>query len=527
MATNFSGIKEKLDLPSWQSTPVIYSGLHVIQPAVAGSTLSGDKRASQYGQSLIWYLNSNTTLYQYRTKGNGWNQLASPALAGTFGVGSCTVFAPSQGPRGTIAAGATTTSVVLSTALPASVGPNQLVRQRIRIIGNNAGGSGLIAERTIIANTSGTTPTITVDTAFGFTPGTGAAYEFLSGRLYMLGAGTTAAGIWKFYDVATNSFSGNLATTNLPATVGTSSTIVSLDEQHTPISGPSGTNPTGATINGETGGYFGTLTATAISATTLTGQATDGDSSVLANEYRNFQIRIVEDATTPTAVGQRRRITSHTAGASPVYTVPTWTVTPSATAKYMIENNNDILLWTGSTISTHRYDSVANAWDTTTYAVLPASNAPGATAFHPFGLRLTTAKTLRHSFIYRFRGSASSTLDVLDIAAGATGVWSANVLYDNQGGATFNASSASTYSAVNDSVMLCAVQLANIPPNMYYFDVQRNSLLAYAPCPLIAGPVVDGDRLAVDYYVDGTDKKAFFYFLPASQTYMLRTMFIN
>ena len=64
------------------------------------------------------------------------------------------------------------------------------------------------------------------------------------------------------------------------------------------------------------------------------------------NEYRNFQIRIVEDTVNPTAVGQRRNITSHTAGASPVYTVPAWTVTPSANANFVIENNGDrILLW--------------------------------------------------------------------------------------------------------------------------------------------------------------------------------------
>lgn len=38
-----------------------------------------------------------------------------------------------------------------------------------------------------------------------------------------------------------------------------------------------------------------------------------GDSLVQANEYRNFQIRIVQDLVNPTAVGQRRVIASHTA----------------------------------------------------------------------------------------------------------------------------------------------------------------------------------------------------------------------
>ena len=72
---------------------------------------------------------------------------------------------------------------------------------------------------------------------------------------------------------------------------------------------------------------------------------------VLANEYRNFQIRIVQDTVNPTAVGQRRNITSHTAGASPVYTVPAWTVTPSANAIFVIENNGDRILYWGSASS--------------------------------------------------------------------------------------------------------------------------------------------------------------------------------
>lgn len=513
MTTDFSGIKNKLDLPTWQSTALIYSALHVVQTAVAGSTLTADKRASQYKRNNIYFINSATTLFKYNTIRNGWMQLASPALAGTFGLGAYSIFMPSMGPRGTIAAGATTTSVVLSTALPASVGANQLVGQRIRIIGNNAGGSGLTTVRTITANTSGTTPTITVDSAFGFIPGSGAAYEILAGRLFMLSAGTTAAGVWKFFDESTTSFSGNLATTNLPATIGTGTTMCALDELHTPITGP-----TGVTINGEEGGYYGTLTATASSSTTLTGQATGGDVGVTANQWRNFQIRIIEDTVNPTAVGQRRRITSHTAGASPVYTVPTWTVTPSSSAKFYIENNNDILLWTGTATTTYRYDPIANTWDTTTYAVKPAANAAGTVAFHAFGSQVAPSK------IYNFRGGVTTTLDVLDIAAGATGAWTSAVPYDNAGLATFASSAAHAYSCVDNLALVSPVALASTPVNMYTFEPDSLSLKPYAPCPQIASTIVDGDRMALDYFIDGTTKKAFFFYLPPSQSYMLRSL---
>lgn len=520
MATNFSGIKQIIDVPSWQQASPVLTSAHVTVASTAGGTLVGDRRASQFKQNLLWFLNGGV-LYHYRTRGNGWTQMASPSLAGVFGAGASAVYAPSHGPRGTIAAGATTTSVTLSTALPAAVGANSLVNQRIRIIGNNAGGSGLTQERTIVANTSGTTPIIYLNSALTFTPASGAAYEILSGRVYLLSAGTVAAGTFKFYDVATNSYSGNLATTNLPATISTSSTFIALDELHTPITGVGG-----VAINGECGGYFGTLTATGSSGTTLTGQAASGDSAVLANEYRNFQIRIVQDTTTPTAVGQRRRITSHTAGASPVYTVPTWTVTPSSNAQYVIENNNDLLLWTSALTATHRYEWISNTWDTTTYAAAPAAMAAGSVAFHPFGTVLNAGKTIRHSYIYKFRGSGV-TLDVFDIAGAATGSWIPAWVYDNSGQVVFGTGASSAYSVVDNKCMVIPAPLTGVTPQSYYFDVDANSLRSYAPVPQVSSTVVDGDRMAVDIFVDGTDKKAFFYHIPSTINQMLRTLFIN
>jgi hypothetical protein len=522
MATSFAGIKRLLDVPSWQLTSLIYNATHTIQTSGVGMTLAGDKRASQYKLNNLWYLTGATASFnKYDTIKNGWAQLPNPTLGGAMGAGASTVFCPSHGPRGTIAAGATTTTVTLSTVLPASVGVNSLVGKRIRIIGNNAAGSGKTEERTIVSNTSGTTPIITMDSALSFTPGTGAGYELLTGRVYMLSSGTTAAGFFKYYDEATNSISGNLATTNLPATIGTDSSVVSLDELHTPITGVNG-----VAINGEVGGYFGTLTATASAATTLTGQAASGDAAVLANEYRNFQIRIVEDTATPTAVGQRRRITSHTAGASPVYTVPTWTVTPSATAKYMIENNNDIILWTGATTNTHRYEWIGNTWDTTTYAVLPATNAAGATAFHPFGIVLNAGKTLRHSYIYRFRGGSTATLDVFDIAAATTGAWTSSWSYANSGSVTFSTGGASAYSVVDNKCVVIPQSFSNLPINTYVFDIDKNKIEPYAAIQQPPSSPTTGDRLALDFFIDGTDKKAVFYHIPGTTALLLRSLFI-
>ena len=123
--------------------------------------------------------------------------MTSPALAGTFGAGSTSAFVPSLGLVGTIAAGATTTSVVISTAFPTAVGVNMLANRggsgdkgfKLRITDATA---GKVEERWIVGNTAGTAPTITVETAFSFTPATGARYEILAGRLFLLSSGTMA-----------------------------------------------------------------------------------------------------------------------------------------------------------------------------------------------------------------------------------------------------------------------------------------------------------------------------------------------
>jgi len=511
MTTDFSKLKAKLDLPVWEPLDLIYTAANAAVTGVAGSCIASDLRASQYNNPNLWFLQASTILMQYNSVFNEWLQLASPALTGTFGAGAAIVFAPSHGPRGTIAAGATTNKITLTTALPATVSANQLVGQRIRIIDNAAGASGKIAERTIISNTAGTTPTITVDSAFGFTPLAGSAYEFLTGRVYLLSAGVLAAGVWKAFDLCTTSYLASLATTNLPATIATDSSILSMDELHTPLIGAGGAN-----VAGEVGGYFGTLIATASSATSLTGQATGGDASVLANEYRNFQIRVVEDTANPTAVGQRRRISSHTAGVSPVYTVPAWTITPSATAKFTIENNNDIILWSSAGTATYRYDWLANSWDTTTYAARPAAIGAGCVSFHPFSGKQDADKNFRYSNIYSFRGGSVNTLDMLDIAGGATGLWAGAVAYDNAGLATFGASAGIEYDPVSNRAIIAGTQLLNFQCSMYMFDVASHSLKPFKRIPQIASTVTAGNRVGLNVYADGTDKKSFAYMIPSS-----------
>ena len=109
-----------------------------------------------------------------------------------------------------------------------------------------------------------------------------------------------------------------------------------------------------------------------------------------------------------------------------------------------------------------------------------------------------------------------NTLDILDIAGGATGVWAGAVAYDNAGLATFGGSAGAAYDPITNRAVIAGTQLLNIQCPMYLFDVAGHSLKPFKRVPQIAGTVTAGGRVGLDVYVDGTDKKCFAYMIPSS-----------
>ncbi|MCA3606693.1 MAG: hypothetical protein IOC67_09360 [Methylobacterium sp.] len=489
----------------------------------AGTSIASDLRSTAIRNPLAYSLVSNTVLNRFNIITKSWQTMASPALAGTFGAGSASVFAPSLGLVGTLAAGSTTTSVVISTAFPTAIGVNMLANRggsgdmgfKLRIVDTVAGKT---EERWVIANTAGTTPTITVSAAFTFTPATGARYEILAGRLFMLGAGAVAANIWRSFEVAANTLSTGLSTTGLPASITTDSSILVLDEQFGPYNMAPGEGMVKGAFTYDTGTM--SLTATAAAASTLTGQATGGDSVVAANEFRNFQIRIVQDLTNPTAVGQRRIIASHTAGPSPVYTLGSaWTVQPSATAKYVIELPNLMLLRTSATTTVYTYNYgdtavnngtnsiAAGAWSTTYFGAAPAASAAGNMWAPSFSIQTDAARNARHSFNYFFRGGGTTTLDLLDIAGSITGAWTGAIAYD---GNTTSMGTGTTGCAAgfgNEGRMFYINPYVASAANQFFrFDVQNRVLSPYTnPDIVSAATAVVGSRMAAFCAIDGAD----------------------
>jgi len=492
--------------------------------AVAGQGVCYDMRNDVSRYPFVFQLNSSTVLNRFNIITKGWNFVVSPTLAGTFGAGAGCVFAPSRALFGTITTGATTTSIPTSTTITA-VGLNMLANRggsgdygfRIRITG---AASGKVEERYIVGNTASTTPTFTLDTALSFTPASGDTYEILGGAVYMLGAGTLASGSWKKFEVAANTLS-TLTQTNLPATVSTDFSGIALDEQYVPYNKKPGEGfVTGASTYDATNPK-GCLLATAVAASTITGQASAGDASVLANEYRNFQIRIVEDTVAPTAVGQRRIIASHTAGPSAVYTVgAAWTVNPSTSAKFVIELPNQIIVRSSATavIYTYNYSGLsmtngtntiaADAWHVTYYGNASAVMGAGALTIPSFGIVPDPAKNARHSHIHCFRGGNVSTVDVLDIAGGTTGSWTAAIVYDGaQTG--INTGTCCAIAPFDDEGRMTYINIyvSGALSQIFRYDVQNRVLSPYSqPMNIQSGTASAGDRMMAYCAIDGTDK---------------------
>lgn len=506
--------KDIIDLPRWRpESPAIAA-------TAAGMSMCYDKRNNITRDPNIYFLRGPTTFDKFNPINGDWLPLATPAIAPSVVAGATCIFNPSQGPRGTIAAGATASSFTLTTALPAAVGTNQLANRGdglgyyIRMVFNTAAASGKVEERRIVANTSGTTPLIYVDSPFSTIPASGATYELLSGRVFLLGSGVSAAGTWKYYDIATNSYSANLSVTTLVSTVSIDSSIVALSESHVPYDRSPGEGFVLGTASSDTKNC---IQATAASGTTITGSGMPTD--LATNEYRNFQVRIVEDVTTPTAVGQRRRITSHTSGAAGVFTVPTFTVTPSAVAKFVVENDDDkILVTTSGAILIYNYNITANTWDTTTWAA-PVANGAGTCFEQSFGISRDAGANARHSNLFRIRGGAVSSIDVLDIAGAATGSWSNAITYSNLS-QTFTTGTIAAYDPYTQQG-----RLIHINPNglnrMLRFDVKNRSMEPGTYIANLQGVALVGNKMAMGLFIDGAVKISQLYQLLQTSAQMI------
>jgi len=417
------------------------------------------------------YVSSATVQYLYHHDEDGFTQIPSAALAGTFGAGACGVRHP-WSITYTATGGSTTTIKVAASTHNLS---GLVLNKHVELLTGTANNLGqrrkITAIKTVDGGASGTTITLTLDRALPSSVANNDTFRISSGRFYLMSAGTTAAGMWKVFDVGTLAWQSNLVTTNLPATWGTDGKaaiayVFNQYEVDSTATGGSTTTLVDSAQSWETDQYAGywlfcrdgtgegqKVRITSNTATTLTfsavttgfdatsvyeirgknafafGVATAGASTTLTNsakswttnQWTNYQVRIVSG----TGIGQYRTIASNT---GTVLTVSSaWSTNPDTTSVYEIEGNQDYVYLAGNNaVTMYRYSISGNAW-TVMSPTVARSAAPST------GMSLNWVDSTGDSvwadesdirdgrYLYSMRGGAGAIIDRFDIAGGTAG----------------------------------------------------------------------------------------------------------
>jgi len=376
-----NGNRKILDLKRWEfCTPAPAS-------TAAGHFIVSSRHYRQ--QQLL--VQSNTAAYLYNPAEDGWVQVPSPALAGTFGAGACGT-AASFSTGATAAASSLTATAGTTTSLTTNQNLQRDLRGYSVLI---VGGSNAGRLKTIAANTLGANGVLQFTEAEAAAFDATSQYRLLTPTFFVLGAGTLAAGSFRRYDFATNSWI-TLAHAGLPATIGTDGRLIA-----TPAWIDNGFKA------------FATGTATAGGANTLTNGAKNWSS----NQWTNSQVRL----TAGSGAGQIRTVASNTATTLTLSSA--WSTAPDATTQYSLEGNDDVLYFIGNNaVTLYRYSISANSWSTlsptTARAAAPGAGISGHWIHSVSASDWTSETSIRNGrYLYSFRGGAGTLLDRYDIAA--------------------------------------------------------------------------------------------------------------
>jgi hypothetical protein len=475
-----NGNRKLLDLKRWEfCTPA--------PSATAAAQFIVSSRHYRQQQLLV---QSNTSAFLYNPREDGWIQVPSPALAGTFGAGAC-------GTAGSFSTGATAaaSSLTATSGTTTSITTNQNLQRDLRgysvyfVGGTNAG-----KLKTIASNTVGANSVITFTDAEAVAFDNTSQYRIKAPTFFVLGAGTLAAGSFKRYDFATNTWV-TLSNTGLPASVGTDGRLV-------------------ATPAWVDGGFksFATGTATAGTANTLSNSAKNWTT----NQWANYQIRI----TAGTGAGQIRTVSSNTATAITVSS--NWATNPDATSQYSIEGNDDFIYFLGNNaVTLYRYSVSGNTWTTLTptaaRAAAPGAGMSGHWIHSVSASDWNNENAIRNGrYIYSFRGAGLVILDRYDIAANT---WESTL---NYAPATETFTTGSKYAYCKDRLYI----QKEATGRWFAFDFAENAMQPWGTMTYTQGAAVLGDTAFDVSYEDGATEIDYIYMLLNTSTVLLRTMVI-
>ena len=444
--------------------------------------------SSRHFRQQQMLVRSTTEAFIYNPSEDGWVTITSPALAGTLAAGA-------SGTAGAWSTGSTVgaASLTATAGTTSTITTNQTLARDLRgykILIMSGPNNGAVLD--IVSNTIGTNAVITVATqASAFSAST--TYRLLTPRFYVLGSGTLAAGSFRVYDYATNTWT-TLTITGLAASLATDGKLIAT---------PSMID--GAFKN------FATGTATSATGTTLT----QTGKTWAASQWINYQVRI----TGGTGAGQIRTITANTADS---LTVATWTTTPDATSTYAIEGNDDFLYYMGNgAVTLYRYSISANTWSTLAPVAARAA-APGAGMSGHWVHSVEAAdwnnesSIINGNRIYSFRGAAGGVLDYYNISANT---WVSGVVY---------APNAETFTT-GTKYALHGGRLyiqKDATGRWFAFDFARSELFPWSTALYPLGAAIVGDTAFDVVYKDGATEIFYVYFVLNTSQVLLRQLVV-
>lgn len=430
---------------------------------------------------LAFYMNSATSQWFYDVEEDGWFQLPSFAMAGTYAAGACGGWGLWS--NTITATGGTTTTINLTTPITGKI--------KGRTVWFQSAGTNSLLRRTItdVLIVRNGTNIIYLDQALPIAVANAHTFKVDSGVYYILNAYTAVAtGVFKSYDQITGTVT-TLTNTGLPAAWGTDGRIVSTPSYV---------------------GAFATGTATAGAATTLT----NSTKTWTTNQWSNYQVRI----TAGTGIGQVRTISSNT---GTVLTVSAaWTTNPDATSQYVIEGNDDYLYLLGNgAVTMYRYSISANTWTTLSPTAARAA-APGAGMTANWigksgsSLWNNESSIIDGRYIYSFRGAGTSTLHRYDIALNTWETYS----YIREA-ETFTTGSCGDYE--NGKIYI----LKENTGRLFRYDIIDNEIISVSTDLYPQSTAVVGDKIFTVEYYDGTgDRINFIYYIQNTSTIFRRLM---
>lgn len=451
----------------------------------AGSFIVADTTGRS---NLALFVSSATVHYLWHNDEQGWVQIPSGALAGTFGAGACGVFHPWSITYTANGGSTTTVTVALSTHNINGLA----VGQTIEFLNSSNIGLRRTVTEIRTGGVAGNTITLTLDSALPNAVANTNTFRLTTGRFFVLCPGTLASGSFRSFDVGTFAWQASHTITGLPATWGTDGDMA---------------------LAYHVGKPFATGTATSGTGTTLVNSA----KTWTTNQWVNYTVRI----TGGTGIGQTRVITANT---STTLTVATWTTNPDATSTYEIESDENFIYLIGNNaVTMYKYSISGNSWATVSPTVARGGAPVAGCSFDWVG-KTDNAELGNESvifdgrYIYSFRGGGTATLDRFDIAGGTggAGTWEAITYIGTE---TFASGSNYTWKGRYIYIQKDATN------RFFKFSVRGNYLEPLATNLYTNGAAVIGNRMWTwSYQESGVDKVTWLYCLGQTLTVLHRIM---